>query len=522
MGTQTIDKIRGVLARISAVERDLLAIRDDLTSLLFGTHAADGNEIDSEDSAQESVAQQEPSRAAQDSTVDSEAPSNLESWLNSRDIRIKQRPAEIELGPSFDRFAQFLGDRFDSLRSFYAAVKQRIGGSPYPKTVSLKNLVPQQIADVAQFGYDLKRNSFLGDFRYDKKQKLVFFEPQNHGLVTNFFTGGWLERYVLLKTKEYLSRITNASEVEILKNPQIVLPDGSDFELDLLIGASSIVLWLECKTGSNYPEYVARYGQIAKKYMRIPPTHCALVLLEALTDEEKRNNSHLASMSVINLPDVDSFLARIGSGAKDLMDVPVVPVAAPFSFEASGTPGTPQHIAALNRVNLRPLNPSDRRRIINDMREQAVTHTTPVPLQELVRKVKERYNIAGMTTSKSQISDVSSALRRAGICHRGSHPDYEHDVWFLRTDLTAEEMFETCTQVYFWSLLKEPYLQAARATNAQTVATILWGDEMSPEDAVHHVESLVEELIKMGKCVREEVGGIPNVRAVGESFLEQN
>jgi hypothetical protein len=303
----TLDIYRA-LCTLSEIEQQLLHLRDQLTALLVGTNVHDKQrEASSTMSGNVPCVVEKPARETVATVAVAEpAGIDLEQWLNDRGIKIKQKRTDIAFDPTFDRLAKRLGDHYESLFTLYAAIKRRYGAL-LPRSISLQELAPQHIGSVVNFGNELLRNSFLKEFRYDRKQRAVYFEPQENGQVQNFFTGGWFERYVFLRAKEYLASSQRASEIAVLLNPKVVLPDSQDFELDILIGTSSVVLWLECKTGKDYPAYTVRYQEIATKYMRMSPLHRALVLLEPLTDEQKHNSSNVAGMAVLNLPDLGCF-----------------------------------------------------------------------------------------------------------------------------------------------------------------------------------------------------------------------
>lgn len=288
------------LDHISEIEARLALLRRYLTSL-----RGEPGEIDVEHGTAPAH-----SEAAELGTPES-AGSFLEGWLNSRGIVIKQRREQMDLDVTMDRFALTLGSKFDTLCPFYEAVKKRVGGAR-SSSVSVKDMTPREISDVTGFGNGLHRHAFLKQFRYDRARARVFFEPQEDGRVTNFFTGNWLERYVVLQVKEYLAtHLSEGQTVEMLVNPQVTLPDGSDSELDVLIAAPSehgpIVMWFECKTGSDHTEYVARY-KVAAESMEMSREQCALVLLKPLSAEEKRSNAAIAGMAILNLSDLPEFL----------------------------------------------------------------------------------------------------------------------------------------------------------------------------------------------------------------------
>jgi hypothetical protein len=236
-----------------------------------------------------------------------------EQWLADRGISIKTKREESPLDEAFDRLCLFLGQRFESLGPFYNAVKQSLntGGA---KTLDLTGAPSHVISDTVQFAHMLLDHGFLADSEYirNTQRRLLRFVPQSHGQVINFFTGGWLERYVLQTVRERVRvHFGQDAEPRFLLNPQVLLPDGSDFEFDILVGIPGSILWFECKTG-NWQEYVTRYGRINEKYMKDELCVPTLVLLDPLRPEHKQSASALAGgMRVINLSELESYLNTV-------------------------------------------------------------------------------------------------------------------------------------------------------------------------------------------------------------------
>jgi hypothetical protein len=174
--------------------------------------------------------------------------------------------------------------------------------------------------------------------------------------------------------------------------------------------------------------------------------------------------------------------------------------------------------AVLNHAKLRPLSPMARHRIINDLREKALASAKSTPLQEIVQALKDQYTTSNIAISKNQILDVCRALRISGMCQRGSHPNYEHDVWFLRTDIAADEMITACARLYVWVLLRETGHQHSLLQRMKTVTTILFGDDLDQNEAAQRLTILIKQLVESGNCIYDEADGVPIPRAVGEEF----
>jgi hypothetical protein len=501
------DRIRHALDKLAALQGQVIDLQEFLTDALLTLQAA----------AQPSGGSASPRNGTDPPADTAEVPQtvDLEKWLRDRDITIKQRRLQNPFDASFDRLAVFLGRHFENLRAFYGAIKTRLAGRSYPRSLSLQKLPPEQISELIKFGQDLHRNGFLKDFRYLKHDRLIRFDPQADGRVTNFFTGGWLERYVVLSATEYLTKQQPESPVVTLMNPQVVLPNGQDFEVDILMASSSTVLWFECKTGANYPAYVTKYGTVAQQFMQMDRNHAALVLLEELTEEEKANNSQFAQMSVLNLDDIGAFLASV-AGETDQGE-PAGP--AQITIRPSIVPAGQSDLSTLlRRANVRPLEVGERRRILTDLIAQRSAAQGKVPLRDLVVQLKARYEAEQVAVSKSKINDVSTALIRSGCCERGSHPDYASDVWFLRGDLSADGAFDACSRLYIWTCLKTMGAKEITDNDVRAMGQIVWGDGM--QDAHTSAMEIIEQLIHSGQCTRQKMDGRIIVHALGDGFVQ--
>lgn len=230
-------------------------------------------------------------------------------WLSARGITLVRTANQSGFDETFDRLALYLGRRFQNIRRLYEAIKRRVGGSPEPRSLNLSNESPKVISDTCQFGKDLYQNGFLSRYRYDRETRILGFDPQRDGRVVNFFTGDWLERFVLLSALERLRALLEEGANPVVVTKAVVsLPTGQETEFDILIGLPKRILWMECKTG-DWQEHAAKFGRVSR-HLGLSPEHAALVLLDPLTPEQKRNASTLSSMTVISPEEVEDFVER--------------------------------------------------------------------------------------------------------------------------------------------------------------------------------------------------------------------
>jgi len=180
----------------------------------------------------------------------------------------------------------------------------------------------------------------------------------------------------------------------------------------------------------------------------------------------------------------------------------------------SGSDNAAEYIAWLKRCGIRPLDASVRRQIVCDLAR--LNEKVPGPLPELERRLKDEYDAVGSHVSKSQINDVTNALRRAGLCLRQSHPDYPAGAWFLRGDVSADGMLKQCALLYLWTILKNPAWPSDHHLDKPAVAEIVRWDFNTTHDAGELIEQLLNTLGSLGKCQKQGDEWI----GVGEIFVE--
>ncbi len=459
---------------------------------------------------------------------------DLQKWLLDRGISIRQFVSESPFEESFDRLALRLGRDFEHLSDFYQALKRRIGGNGASKSIAVKNYSADRINCVVQFGEELRRNGFLKEFRYVRNNRSILFAPQTDGRVANFLTGNWLERYVVITVSQHLRKLYPGRTIDVLTNPCISLPDGNDFELDVLIACDSIVLWFECKTGKDYSAYLAKYGVVAKKVMQLASNHAAMILLEELNESEKSNNSHMAGMSILNLKDVQRFLDAIpvttpvGPAVTTSTTNVVPPVTMPSMVPAPTAMRVPalemkftQWLSVLNREQLRPLDAVLRRQVIEDF--FAIDSTTPeqVPLRHVVNAVATHSIAAGRPASKAMINDISRALYRSGCCELRFHAEYPNKVWFLRTNIDWTEAFNATASLYLWAGIKARESFQPGSEEAIELGRVIWGCQLNDVETNALIDQSISEMQTAGRC---SVGCMEDrsiVTAIGKRFWEQ-
>lgn len=240
------------------------------------------------------------------------SPSILEPFLNSRGIRIKVRPADDAADQVIDSLSLYLGERYDALSVLLGKIKRAMQ-TGMPITESLKGRSQQDASSACQFCTRLHEIAFLEQYQYFRSPTYVIkAKTTTLPKAQRFFSGQRLERFILQKVKavhaQVNSEVTGKLGFEYLINPQITLPNGDDFELDILAAIGSRVYWIEAKSG-DYQQHVAKYSKFAR-VLGLDFDHSLMVLTD-VPDSRCDALSSLFSMTVCTLRNFEDKLLAV-------------------------------------------------------------------------------------------------------------------------------------------------------------------------------------------------------------------
>jgi len=215
-------------------------------------------------------------------------------WLTSRNIVVKNYHEQDSTDKIIDELALFIGERFKNVFRLHELIRKNLStGDTF--ALNLSSSSQTEVGDSTNLCNKLYSYAFLSSYRYAKSSKMIYASVQRNGKVINFFTGGWFERYVYQKISDLL--IKSKLKFTHLANPQIILPSGDDFELDLLFLIENQPLWVECKTG-EYQAYVQKYSNV-RKILNIPKNRSVLIIL-GISDDIAEKLTELYDITITN------------------------------------------------------------------------------------------------------------------------------------------------------------------------------------------------------------------------------
>ena len=229
----------------------------------------------------------------------------LYKYLKDHRVEVTSIPDEGHLPREVPQIATFLGKYLVYVRPFYEMMKATLNDCREFR-YSLAKLPSRDITHTLNFCHMLSAAKFLSSFTYRRApQYSIVAQVNRTPAAINFLTGGWLEHYIRDKVISILT--THPATVSLpyafMKNPNIILPTGENFELDFLLSVGDKIFWIEAKTG-EYENYLAKYSRVSR-VLGLTRSTSMLVSVEPLPAED--NLTVRYSLSCCNLdefPDV--------------------------------------------------------------------------------------------------------------------------------------------------------------------------------------------------------------------------
>lgn len=233
----------------------------------------------------------------------------IEVFLNARNIRIKTIPPEDAADDVINSLSEFLGNNYSGLHELLSKIKRKMQKGEF-LTLSIKEYPQKDVSNVCQFCTRLHDIAFLEQYKYFKSpQFLIKAKTSTLPKAQNFFSGQWLERYVLLSVYKAVNLVSRELDKELeftyLLNPQIILPNGDDFELDLLFQVNGTFYWIEAKSG-DYQQHISKYYRISQ--MLNLNSEQSIMVLTDFSSDKLDALTKLFSMRVCSLSQLEEFL----------------------------------------------------------------------------------------------------------------------------------------------------------------------------------------------------------------------
>lgn len=224
-------------------------------------------------------------------------------FLQQRGINVRTVPSTQDYDGVFNEMATLIGNKYYHITPLLEQIKKNMQkGTSF--WLNIAQAPQQAIADMTLVCTKLHELTLLRDYLYKKApQYNISARPSSEPRAQNFFSGQWLERYIAQMMRQFAVDAW-VPDFEILTNPQIILPNGDDFELDVLVYANGRIYWIETKTG-HYQDHIGKYSKFAE--LLDLPNDQAIMVLPDITPEITHSLSMMYKIKAMNLGDVNEY-----------------------------------------------------------------------------------------------------------------------------------------------------------------------------------------------------------------------
>ncbi|KAA3606657.1 MAG: hypothetical protein DWQ01_16700 [Planctomycetota bacterium] len=233
---------------------------------------------------------------------------SLVDYLRNRKVMVFEGQDDLARNEAFEHLARHIGQHFGLVAPFYEKLKRSVATKRFTR-IDIEGLSDQERSAAVQLGTLLHRHGLLKDFYYHRSPKKVLrVIPTSDGETAQFLTGGWLELYVSWLLSRKLKSRFSPSKYQILFNVKGTLPDGREFESDLMAWVDGKMLWVECKTG-NWQDYSARFRGLVKIF-GCDRNSSGLLLIRPPDASIRSRASDMLDMSLLTMQEISPFLNR--------------------------------------------------------------------------------------------------------------------------------------------------------------------------------------------------------------------
>jgi len=134
-------------------------------------------------------------------------------------------------------------------------------------SLSLRDQPQEVIADVTLVASMASKAGLLPNYKYLRSpQYRLFCDAPVSPIAINFFTGQWLELFALQAVRE--AEAAFGVDTHPVAGVHVELPNGDQFELDLVFTVDGRLVWVEAKTTDDFAGLLPKYKTISQALCR--------------------------------------------------------------------------------------------------------------------------------------------------------------------------------------------------------------------------------------------------------------
>lgn len=229
----------------------------------------------------------------------------IQNWLQQKNIYIGKSTTTLNVDKKLGDIADFLADHYFLLKDFYAQLKKH---QNIRKDFASKHTSKQGIKYIRKWCNMLHKNKIIDSFNFLDQNTIDVDIAEIHK-ATYFINGYWLELLLRREIAQTLRKnINKIQSFDILAQVELIKPNRSSSELDLLLMINKQIYWFECKSG-KIGKYYKVFNQ-HRKLLKLSPKNAFLVV-PAFQMHQAKHAMDYSGMTTLYGTDLEEQLPKI-------------------------------------------------------------------------------------------------------------------------------------------------------------------------------------------------------------------
>lgn len=250
---------------------------------------------------------QTPAPSFSGALVSAEQHAPLLQWFAARKIEAQFDYANVDTSGFFDDAALQLGDDYERFGELIDRVRFAYRKSHGWVNLELGNLSQKDAQAINRLCRELYEHTFFARYHFQKPEKIVRLTLQAAPAVRQFFDGGWLEWYALMRLLEHAR--SQGGGFSCARGVKVVFPNEDLHELDVVcLPAGQQPICIECKSG-EFRRDIDKYLRLRKR-LDVDRSRF-LICSTDLTQEQAAGLNAMYELSFVNLQTLREHLQRL-------------------------------------------------------------------------------------------------------------------------------------------------------------------------------------------------------------------
>lgn len=296
----TVFFVEKILQRYAESLRENKRLKEELSNIDQDNRASVATTIEDENRAKKSASTTfDPA-----SLPSKEQHFPLMLWFKTRQLNADFQYENVDLSGCFDEAARQIVEHSELMSDLLGKISWSYRKGHTSINIDLSRSPQNHIGVITKLCRSWYSASLFSKYFYQKNEKVLRLGLQAAIPVRQFFTGGWLEWFVLDAVLKLQLNFKQAP-ISIARGAKIQFPNEDVFELDVVALFGKKLLVIECKSG-EFRNEIDRLSRLQKRLGL--DARSFLVCSPQLDDAQAKSMSAMYGMTFVNLDMLESHI----------------------------------------------------------------------------------------------------------------------------------------------------------------------------------------------------------------------